>query len=75
MMKNIDNSIVRALQMHMDGTLPYGQVENLGIAEGGVGLARNDYYEKNTPDSVKQLVDEAEARITSGEIVVETAFQ
>ena len=75
MMKNIDNSIVRALQMHMDGTLPYGQVENLGIAEGGVGLARNDFYEKNTPDSVKQLVDEAEARITSGDIVVETAFQ
>jgi basic membrane protein A len=75
MLKNIDNSIVRALQLHIDGTLPYGQVENLGIAEGGVGLARNEYYETNTPDSVKALVDEAEAKITSGEIVVETAFQ
>ena len=75
MLKNIDNSIVRALQLHIDGTLPYGEVENLGIAEGGVGLARNEYYENNTPDSVKQLVDEAEAKVTSGEIVVETAFQ
>jgi basic membrane protein A len=75
MLKNVDNSIVRALQMHIDGTLPYGQVENLGIAEGGVGLARNEYYENNTPESVKQLVDEAEAKVTSGEIVVETAFK
>jgi basic membrane protein A len=75
MLKNIDNSIVRALQLHIAGELPYGQVENLGIAEGGVGLARNEFYEAATPDSVKQLVDEAEAKITSGEIVVETAFQ
>ncbi len=75
MLKNIDNSIVRALQLHIEGTLPYGEVENLGIAEGGVGLARNEYYEQNTPDSVKQLVDEAEAKVTSGEIVVETAFE
>lgn len=75
MLKNIDTSVVRALQLHIDGTLAYGAVENLGIAEGGVGLARNEFYEKNTPDSVKQLVDEAEAKVTSGEIVVETAFQ
>lgn len=75
MLKNIDASIVRALKLHIDGTLTYGAVENLGIAEGGVGLARNEYYEKNTPDSVKQLVDEAEAKVTSGEIVVETAFK
>jgi basic membrane protein A and related proteins len=75
MLKNIDNSIVRALQLHQEGTLPYGQAEYLGIAEGGVGLARNEYYETNTPDSVKQLVDEAEAKVTSGEIVVVTAFE
>ena len=75
MLKNIDNSIVRALQLHIAGELTYGQAENLGIAEGGVGLARNEFYDKNTPDSVKQLVDEAEAKVTSGEIVVETAFQ
>ena len=75
MLKNIDTSVVRALQLHIDGTLAYGAVENLGIAEGGVGLARNEFYEKNTPDSVKQLVDEDEAKVTSGEIVVETAFQ
>jgi basic membrane protein A len=37
MMKNVDNSLFRGLQMHLDGTAPYGTAESLGIAEGGVG--------------------------------------
>ena len=75
MMKNVDNSIFRGLQMHMDGKVPYGTVESLGLAEGGVGLARNKYYDQSTPDEVKKLVDEAEQKIISGEIKVDTAFK
>ena len=74
MMKNVDNSIFRGLQMHLEGTVPYGQVESLGIAEGGVGLARNEYYDAKTPDEVKALVDAAEQAILNGEVVVETVF-
>jgi basic membrane protein A len=74
MMKNVDNSIFRGLQMHLEGTAPYGEVESLGIAEGGVGLARNEIYEAATPDEVKALVDAAEQAILNGEITVETAF-
>jgi basic membrane protein A and related proteins len=75
MLKNVDNSLFRALSLHLEGTLPYGEIEALGIAEGGVGLARNKFYEESTPDEVKQLVDEAEQKILNGEITVETAFQ
>jgi len=75
MLKNVDNSIFRALQLHRDGKAPYGQVESLGIAEGGVGLARNEIYDKHTPDDVKQLVDAAEQKVISGAIKVETAFK
>lgn len=74
MMKNVDNSLFRALQLHLEGKLPYGQIESLGIAEGGVGLARNKYYDEHTPDEVKAMVDEAEQKILNGEITVETAF-
>jgi basic membrane protein A len=74
MMKNVDNSLFRALKLHQEGTLPYGQIESLGIAEGGVGLARNKYYDQSTPDEVKAKVDEAEKKILAGEITVETAF-
>ncbi len=75
MMKNVDNSLFRALKLHLEGTLPYGQIEALGIAEGGVGLARNKYYDQYTPDSIKQMIDEAEQKIIKGEIVVDTAFK
>lgn len=75
MMKNVDNSIFRGVQKHLDGTLPYGTAEALGIAEGGVGLARNKFYDASTPDEVKALVDAAEQKIINGEITVATAFQ
>jgi basic membrane protein A len=75
MMKNVDNSLFRAIDLHLKGELKYGEIEALGIAEGGVGLARNKFYDQNTPDSVKQLVDEAEQNILNGEITVETEFQ
>ena len=74
MMKNVDNSLFRALDMHLKGELPYGEIEALGIAEGGVGLARNKFYDENTPDEVKKMVDEAEKKVINGEITVDTAF-
>ena len=74
MMKNVDNSLYRAIDLHMKGQLPYGQVESLGIAEGGVGLARNKFYDQETPAEVKTMVDEAEKKILDGETKVDTAF-
>lgn len=75
MMKNVDKSVVRALKLHQEGKLPYGKAEALGLAEGGNALARNDIYNKITPDSVKKLVDDAEQKIIKGEIKVDTAMQ
>ena len=44
MMKNVDNSLYRGIGLYLDGKLPIGKREGLGIAEGGVGLAYNDIY-------------------------------
>ncbi len=75
MMKNVDVSLLRALKMTIDGSAPYGKIEALGIAEGGVGLARNEFYDKSTPDEVKAVVDAAEKAVVGGEVKVDTAFQ
>jgi len=75
MMKNVDNSLYRAIKLHLEGKLPYGQAEALGIAEGGVGLAKNKYYEENTPAEVKAKIDQAEKDIIAGKIVVDTVFK
>ncbi|MBN2305917.1 MAG: BMP family ABC transporter substrate-binding protein [Anaerolineae bacterium] len=75
MMKNVDNSLFRAVTMHIDGELLYGEAEVLGIAEGGVGLAFNDIYFDNTPESVLDLIDAVEGAVLDGEIVMNTVFE
>ena len=74
MMKNVDNSLYRAFQLYFAGTLPVGTNEVLGIAEGGVGLAYNDYYEAMTPQDVKDTIAATQEKVTNGDIVIATVF-
>ena len=74
MMKNVDNSIYRAIKMHIDGTLKYGAAEALGIAEGGVGIAYNENFDKIVPDEMKDKIKELEDKVLTGDIVIGTVF-
>lgn len=74
MMKNVDKSIHRAIKLHIEGKLPYGQAEALGIKEGGVGVADNENYRKVVTEEFRNKIKELEEKILNGEIVVETAF-
>jgi basic membrane protein A len=74
MKKNVDNSLYRAFELYMDGKLPVGQIEVLGIAEGGVGLADNEIYQAATPDNIKELIKAVEEAVINGDISVNTAF-
>ena len=74
MLKNVDNSIFRAITLHLEGTLPYGGAEILGIPEGGVGLAKNEFYDAATSDDIKAMVEAAEAAAVKGDIEVQTVF-
>ena len=74
MMKNVDNSLYRAIELHLAGELPYGSAEGLGIAEGGVGLAVNEIYDDNTPDNVKDLIAAVEEMVVNGDIMVNSVF-
>ena len=74
MLKNVDNSLYRGLKMHIEGTLPYGEAEYLGVAEGGVGLAKNKFYEEMTPQDVLDVIAQAEQDLIDGKIDVATVF-
>lgn len=74
MMKNVDNSIFRAIGLYLDGELLVGQAEALGIAEGGVGLAYNDIYFAGTPENVQELIAAVEAAVIAGDITVNSVF-
>lgn len=72
--KNVDNSLFRAIQRHLEGTLAYGTEESLGLKEEGVGIAKNAYYEKFTPQHIKDKIVELEEKVSNGSIKVVSAF-
>jgi len=74
MMKNVDRALYRAIEMYLAGTLPLGEVEMLGLAEGGVGIAYNENYHKLVPRELHIRILDLEDRILSGLITVDTAM-
>jgi basic membrane protein A len=74
MLKNVDNSLYRAVDLYLQGELAVGSAEALGIAEGGVGLAINDIYNAATPEEVQNLVAAVTEAVTAGDITVNTVF-
>lgn len=75
MMKNLDSSTVRALEMFKKGELPFGEQEELGVKEDGVGLAKDDLYEEHVPQSIRDKMEEIEQKLKDGEIKVESTLK
>ncbi|HTG68966.1 MAG TPA: BMP family ABC transporter substrate-binding protein [Candidatus Udaeobacter sp.] len=75
MMKNIDASVFRALDLYKQGKLPFGTNEVLGIKEGGVGLAKDELYNSNVPKTIQDQMLDIEQKMKSGEIQVKSILK
>lgn len=73
-LKNVGSSLVRMANMEIEGTVPYGSYEELGIAEDGAGIAYNEYYEKNVPDEIKAEVEAKKEEVLKGTVEIPTAL-
>lgn len=73
-LKNIGEAILRASKKYQEGSLEFGKYEVLGFKENGVGLAKNEYFDKIVPEDIKTKLAEIETKLTNGEIKVSTAF-
>ncbi len=73
-LKEVGNSLVRMAQMEMEGTVPYGSFESLGIKEGGVGIAVNEYYEKNVPEQIRTQVSAVQQQVVDGNVEITSAL-
>lgn len=73
-LKRVDNSLVRAIELETQGKLPWGKAEALGLKEEAVGLATNEFYNKNVPEDMRKFVEETSKKIISGEIKVDSAL-
>ncbi len=74
-LKNVGNSLYRAIKMDLEGTLAYGTTEVLGFAEGGVEIVKDAHYEEMLPENIRTKLDELEQDIIDGKIVVESAIE
>ena len=72
-MKKVDNAVTTAYNRYLEGTLPFGTQETVGVATDGAGVVKNAAYDA-LPQEVKDTVADFEAKITSGEVVVPTAI-
>lgn len=73
-MKNVDKTLVRAYGLYLEGKLPLGQEESLGLSDDAVGLSDNEYYQKLVPDDVKTAIEDAKSKIIAGDIQVTSAY-
>lgn len=73
-LKNVGDSLYRALDLYKKGELKIGEAETLGIKENGVGLADNSYYQEMVPEEVRKNVENIKQQIIDGKIEVNTAI-
>lgn len=73
-LKRVDMSIYRAIDLALKGKLKWGEAEALGLKEGAVGLAKNEFYEKLVPEDIKNKIENIEKEIIEGNIEVKSAL-
>lgn len=73
--KRVGESLYLQLKATVEGTAEYGKGVLLGVKEGAVGISKNEYYEKLVPADVRAEVDALEAKIASGELVVDSVMK
>ncbi len=72
MMKRVDNSFYQLIARAVEGEELEGGVYLYGLAEEGVGMTYSDTMLEIVPEDVVAAMQEADAEIAAGEIVVET---
>src|SRR5690606_21640369 len=69
MVKGVDVAVYQSFMDAMNGEFTYG-VQDLGLAEDGVGYAIDEHNEDLITEEMRAAVGEAEAQIIAGEIEV-----
>lgn len=74
MVKRVDTAVFEVIKSVVDGTLE-GGVRSFDIEDGGVGTSEFTYTKDLIPESVFDAIEDAKAKIISGEIVVSNPLQ
>ncbi|CAM2909374.1 BMP family ABC transporter substrate-binding protein [Hathewaya histolytica] len=74
LLKRVDNSLLRALELMKDNKLEYGKKEVLGLKEKAMEVVENEFYNKLISEDLRKEMKTIEDKIVKGEIKVDTAY-
>ncbi len=72
--KNYQVIIYDQVKAYAEGTLELGKHTRYGLAENGMYLCDNEYYQAVVTDEIKAVLEEAAQKVIDGEIVVSTTI-
>ena len=72
--KRLDNTVFTMIDGACKGTLPWGTHSFVGLAEGSMGLADNEQFQKTVPEDIRIMLAEVEEKLRAGELMPESAF-
>lgn len=74
MLKGVDASVYEVIKKCCEQET-LDAVMEFNVANGGISLADNEYYQEIVPEAVRDVVEEAKEKIISGEIVVDSYYE
>jgi basic membrane protein A len=66
--KRISEGALNAVARYIQNEVKWGIQDRNGLKDGAISIAKNEFYEKLLSPEDRQLVDEVEAKLVSGEI-------
>ncbi|MDG9713681.1 BMP family lipoprotein [Streptomyces sp. DH10] len=73
-LKNVGNALYKAAQDDQKGSLKYGAVSSVGLAEDAVGYVNDDHFKELVPETIRTEVQEAADKVKSGSVTVPSAL-
>ena len=73
-LKNIDTSLVEAMDKYLNDSLEFNTHEVLGIKENQVGLAENEIYTSTVTEEIRNKVNEVSTELKSDKVKVSSAI-
>jgi basic membrane protein A len=74
MLKKVDVTLLRAFDLYVEGKLPVGKIESIGLKEDAVGLVETGNMATLASDELKGKIAAAKAGIIDGSIKVSSGF-
>lgn len=61
---------LNAVRQYIAGEIAFGTKDILGLKEGGVGITKNEYYEKLMSEDSRKTIEDIEKKVAEGEITI-----